>query len=725
MQKVSVIFFIFTFVNNALLQGTGSGTNGNLRLCVVEGRGAYKRTFKYCPVLDKEDSGVECVLGTDRLDCLRRISKGTVDFGAFSPEDLMAAQWANIDVLVTNELRSRSKPFERSVVAVVNRRILTEERLPIRATLKNSTLCHPGADVDDLRPLSDTLSAYLEFQVLSRDCIDELSLAENRIKALADFFGSSCKAGPWVVDKNRDAQLKRQYSSLCSACGSPSCSANDRYWGSTGSLACLVEVGDVAWAELVDVKAYFGLHETTGKSLYPAADKYAFLCRDGSWQALDSAEPCVWLQRPWPVIVAKRKASEAVAKLALSLHNNTVTVDPHWRGALAALLEIRQAQPEPLQPPVTPFDYLARAKGFREAYSQTGCVPSRHITFCTTSLLEKNKCEWLSEAGSVYGIAPSIQCAMRNDTEACIEAVANGECHVVQADSNWLMKAERDHNLVPVLHEATPIVEKTHTVVAYVRPDSGINKMADLRGKRAAFPEYDGVAWHSAIRYLKSSSKLSCGGVKEYFSEICAPGISSNITDSANVFKKSCYEEGLSGEMQALKSLVEGRSDVAFISMETYNTYAAKLIPQSWASQPLSLKPVCPDNNKYCLISWSNLGHIFAPKNITAMRHQEIVNVFTKLDQLFGKHYPFHNPMFAMYGPFNHKLDVLFHNSTKNLITDESLKSHPYNRIPMNFERSLSNSTDSCQAEDLLNFGTKIQPGFLVIMVSLVVYLIS
>lgn len=40
-----------------------------------------------------------------RLDCLRRIAKGTVDFSVFSSEDLLAATWANIDVLVTDELR--------------------------------------------------------------------------------------------------------------------------------------------------------------------------------------------------------------------------------------------------------------------------------------------------------------------------------------------------------------------------------------------------------------------------------------------------------------------------------------------------------------------------------------------------------------------------------------------------------------------------------------------
>ncbi|GBP36271.1 hypothetical protein EVAR_85519_1 [Eumeta japonica] len=75
--------------------------------CVVEGRGAYRRAARLCPVLDRERSGIECVIGTDRLDCLRRMNKRTVDFGVFSPEDLLAARWAELDVLVTNELRSR------------------------------------------------------------------------------------------------------------------------------------------------------------------------------------------------------------------------------------------------------------------------------------------------------------------------------------------------------------------------------------------------------------------------------------------------------------------------------------------------------------------------------------------------------------------------------------------------------------------------------------------
>ncbi|KAG6460702.1 hypothetical protein O3G_MSEX012168 [Manduca sexta] len=214
----------------------------SVRLCIVEGRGSYKRAPKYCPVLDTEKSGIECVIGTD------------------SPEDLIATQWADVDVLVTNELRHRARPYERRVVAIVNRRILPDSSSNLHAILRNRTLCHPGVGLDDLRPLSETLSA-------------------------------------------------RKYPSLCAACRFPSkCAANDPYWGDLGALNCLGEgAGDVTWAELDDVNTYFGLTQRLPMYSYPSTERFAVLCRDGTWQPLDnSTELCTWLHRPWPVVVAKR-----------------------------------------------------------------------------------------------------------------------------------------------------------------------------------------------------------------------------------------------------------------------------------------------------------------------------------------------------------------------------------------------------------------------------------
>ncbi|XP_075989387.1 transferrin-like [Anticarsia gemmatalis] len=698
---VRVFFSVLFCLHCVLAQGTGSGKDGNLRLCIVEGRGSYKRAPTHCPILDQENAGVECVVGTDRLDCLRRISKGTVDFGVFSPEDLVAAQWANIDVLVTNEVRFKNRPFNRRIVAVVNKRILPDSSTSLHAILKNTTLCHPGDSMDELKPLSETLSGYLETLVLERSCDPTLSDTENKLKALSEFYGKACKAGPWVPDKDRDMELKMAYPSLCAACGYRSCSAGDPYWGSVGSLTCLTEgTGDVTWGDADDISSYFKLKGIANV----ATQNFAYLCRDGTWRDL-TQEPCVWLQRPWNIIVAKRKAAEAVSRLAESLTNRTVTVDHGWRGALAALLECNQALPHTLQPAKTALDYLARADGFREAYSQNGCDPPRHITLCTTSTLARNKCEWLSEAAAVYGIAPALQCALRNSAAECLATVAAGHADVAVASSDFLVPAAR-MSLTPVLHEITQIAEKTNTIVAYVNSDAKLTKMADLRGKRAAFPRYDGVAWHSVKRYVTEKENITCGNyINSYFKEICAPGMDG----------KKCYE---AGEEEALKWLVDGKTDVAFVSMNTFNSFKT----QSQSPNINKTVPLCPeDNKKYCSISWSNLGHIFAANNITEVRKHEIINVFRKMDQIFGKHPPFHNAMFSMYGAYNHEMEVIFHSNTKTLATSAILKHHPFDKIPYNFELTLEklNLNETC------SFGVKVTPSIVVLMITLVAFLIN
>lgn len=50
-------------------------------------------------------------------------------------------------------------------------------------------------------------SQYFESTLVPRLCEPELSLVESRIRATAEFFGASCKAGPWVPDQAQDRLL--------------------------------------------------------------------------------------------------------------------------------------------------------------------------------------------------------------------------------------------------------------------------------------------------------------------------------------------------------------------------------------------------------------------------------------------------------------------------------------------------------------------------------------
>lgn len=48
---------------------------------------------------------------------------------------------------------------------------------------------------------------YFESTLVARECEEDISLSESRIKASAKFFGPSCKAGPWVTDPVEDKVL--------------------------------------------------------------------------------------------------------------------------------------------------------------------------------------------------------------------------------------------------------------------------------------------------------------------------------------------------------------------------------------------------------------------------------------------------------------------------------------------------------------------------------------
>lgn len=48
---------------------------------------------------------------------------------------------------------------------------------------------------------------YFEDTVISEECNPKLSIFENRIKSLTEFFGPSCKPGPWSPDPVLDFKL--------------------------------------------------------------------------------------------------------------------------------------------------------------------------------------------------------------------------------------------------------------------------------------------------------------------------------------------------------------------------------------------------------------------------------------------------------------------------------------------------------------------------------------
>ncbi|GAB0096723.1 Transferrin [Sergentomyia squamirostris] len=635
------------------------GTNGaqeKLRVCVLDGRGSFNKSHRYCPVLE-EMSNIECVIGVDRLDCVRRIHKGSAHFGVFSAEDLIAARWAGVEVLVTNEMRFNSAPFEYEIVAVVD----NEAGINTPHDLRGSKFCHPGHGLHN--HWTEVLANYFESMLVARQCDEDLSLAESRIKASSKFFGPSCKAGPWVPDPIEDRVLKNRYPSLCQICGNPEhCGIGDKHWGRRGPLYCLTSgAGEVAWVRLDDVRSHFGFSGLPAES---DPNAFSLLCPDGHLQPINTKYPCVWVAKPWPAVAVKREYSERIQGVLEQLsHDNQQS----WQNALLNLLETYHVNVTALDISMPIEDYLDRAVGFQGSYSFPSCNPPRSIVYCTTSIIQHAKCSWLQEAASVYGIEPNLQCIRAEHLDRCMDDVKHKVADVVLVSQADRIRAQRDYALKPILYEFSSNFDERYAIVAVVRSESNMKSFEDLRGKRACFPTYEGAAFLSVGETLLNKSLItpSChlaGDIQNYFSE------KSYNTHSDHVNSHGMYQ----GEEGAIKCLMEDSGDVAFVDIDTWKKFQeGKFRKYSPNEKPGNYKLLCPFGHTKkiptCYLHWTAPGHLMIHNSSTLMRRNEIYNSLRDMDRLFGKTFSTKTQTFTLFGPFDKKNNVLFRDATEGL----------------------------------------------------------
>nr|XP_029733414.1 transferrin-like [Aedes albopictus] len=648
-----VIIFMTSDVHSQdhLVKGKNTADK-TLRVCVVEGSGLYKKGAQNCPTLEAK-SNLECVYGLDRLDCLRKIQKGKAHFAVFSPEDLLAARWAGAEILVTSELRFHNEFFEYEVVAVVD----NEAHINTARELKGSKFCHPGHGIQN--HWTEVLADYFETKLVPRECEEDLSPTESRIKAVANFFGPTCKAGPWVSDPVEDRALKNKYPSLCQLCYNPyQCGIGDKHWGRRGPLYCLTSgAGEVAWVRLDDVRSHFGF-----SGLPPEADPagFSFLCPDGHLQPLDTRKPCVWLAKPWPAVAAQRNIAMKVQDTVAGLNHD----DTHsWQNALLMILETYHVNVTTLDNTIPVDDYLDQAVGFQDAYSFPSCNPPRSILFCTTSLIELAKCSWMQEVASVYGVEPNIQC-MRSDTlDTCLKNVQHKVSDVVVVDQDTRLRAERDYKLKPILYEYSSTLEDKYVVVAVIRAGSKIKTGFDLRGKKACFPSYQGAAYLSVLESLMNHTNFinECTDVSGYFS-----------ASSCNWKADSKCTSVFNGEEGSLRCLLEGNGDVAFMSYATYKKFKGNEFHWAHKHTPSEFSLFCPFNKPVkskavCYLNWVSRGHIMISGSASVLREKEIYNSLREIDRLLGKKHRVTSVPFTLYGEFDRKTNVIYRDGTESL----------------------------------------------------------
>lgn len=434
------------------------------------------------------------------------------------------------------------------------------------------------------------------------------------------------------------------------------------------------------------------------------ANLYSYLCLDGHLQPLNSSAPCVWVAQPWAAIAAKREHASTVQLLLEHLDHTDVN---SWQSALLNILETYHVNIKQLDNTIPINDYLEQAVGFTSAYSFPSCNPPRAIVYCTSSLIEHTKCSWLQEVAEVYGIEPTLQCIREMSYDACLANVQHRIADVVFVDEKDRMRAETAYSLKPLLYEYAKQKSDRYTIVAVVKIGSDIYNFDDLFKKRACLPSYEGAAYLSVletirhVRRANNDEPYSADEVSAYFAK-----------DSCTWAPNSAHcKAAYSGDEGALNCLKENRGDVAFVDMAAFQqfigmTRGANSTKQSIKSTEYKL--ICPFGrnaipDELCYLHWTSRATLMINNQTKTVRKNEIYNSLRYMDRLFGKYYESHVLPFAMFGPFDRKNDVMFHDRTEAL---RGIVEMQKDRAPRFLETTQRAFFKSMQAQKLTSAAT-------------------
>lgn len=630
-------------------------------------------------------SGIKCIEAVDRIRCLKEIVAGRADFGVFKAEDLyLASLISNASVqelVVTNEFRLfKNQKFEFDMVSLVT----NDAHITSLTDLKGKRLCHPGFDESGwLLDFSEIFLQYFEETIVPQQCDPRLSVLENKIKSLDSFFGSSCKPGSWSPEVSVDNKLKSRYSKLCQQCGDPnSCSSRDIYWGQQGALTCISDcAGDVTWVRKQDLSNQFNRPGSN-----PVCHNVSFLCPDGTIQPINSTNPCVWISRPWPVIIARKSTAANVRALInhINSSNNTYYLDT-WEYSIRSLLGYSY-QEIPFVEPVTPWQYLEDVPGFLTANTIGTCRGTgqdKIINICTENEQTRKKCDLMALVALVYSVDPQFNCSL---AENCLKSVSEKKTDVFITNTERLKYVYENHKLKTILYQTANDYGELRYSSAVVNGHSDIHQLTDLRGKKACFTRMYGLGWNSLLMVLKEKSLINdyCNSTEEilkFFSDVCI--IDHQEEDTIRgCFENSDLSEPHNSldaiEAQGLRCIVEGGGDVTFIDHNYIGQYLTEYKNEDWARDLTreNFSSVCPYENvtSYdCYLSRATFGEVLIHEKTSKDREEEIVSAMLIVGSLLGdnKKYQGASQMFKLFTHYHNETDVLFESSASRLESAE------------------------------------------------------
>lgn len=261
------------------------------------------------------------------------------------------------------------------------------------------------------------------------------------------------------------------------------------------------------------------------------------------------------------------------------------------------------------------------------------------VIWCTFNSADFKKCQSLSHDFVDVGYL-AITCQEEQTSANCVKYVSSSPQSMMTLDAGYLYHGQsRGNEFKIVLSEYNGISKIWSNLVGYysvalVKAGNLNLELLDLEGTKICHGEYDAESssgWDIALSLLSYHGELSENSrcnivdrINRYFGASCLPSPSGVLSDSLRTCQAcssgSCSRETkYRGSSGALRCLVDGAGDVAFLRYDTIFRYLGDKSGEDWAAglNARDFRLLCPDGRQTTVdkYEWCHTG-IMMPNSL-------------------------------------------------------------------------------------------------------------
>lgn len=242
---------------------------------------------------------------------------------------------------------------------------------------------------------------------------------------------------------------------------------------------------------------------------------------------------------------------------------------------------------------IGPKDHLDKAN-YTDVVERDYGPPIKTIRICFSSIAAARKCRDFSNAAFSRNVRPRFDCVPERNLEGCFKTIRDNAADVTAVDAAEAERAKEKFNLRPIIADKyNSSADGSYYTVAVVRKTSTFKSLHDLKGAKACFPRYLGVAYYSALSTLIQNQLIQANdcprvsALVNFFGASCLPGVADRANEegiATDVKEKACSlcdgginafarcsrsDDARRGDFGALKCLSSSNGgEVAFVRQD-------------------------------------------------------------------------------------------------------------------------------------------------------------